>query len=280
MDRCRHHIPRQKFIHKTLSLFIEKDCSLSPDRLRNQETTSRLLRIKSRRMDLDIINMLHFDSMTQCDCQRISGNVTEIGRVLIKPSQSTTGKYRISCLYSSKRSICLPDHQSFAAILSTDNIQHHGMVQNRDIFSLLCSCQKLAGDLLSGNVLMKKNPGSGMASLSGKRQFISISLKIHTITDQILCNLIGRTDHNINGCFIVFIMTCFHCILKITVIILLASQHTHSSLCQKGVTLIHLVLCEHQYLILCRKLQSTKKSCCPCTYDHNICLSVHNNPHF
>ena len=201
--------------------------------------------------------MLHLNPVTNCDRQRISRDMPKIRRVLIQSAKTSARQNRIARLYRAEAAVRLADHKSLAAVFSVNDIEHHRMIQYRNIVPLLCSRKKLACNLLAGDIFMKQDTRSGMTTLSCKCKLIAIPFKIHTIAQQILCDPVGGTDHDIDGCLIILIVSCFHSIFKIAVIVLLAAQHAHTALCQKGIALIHVILGDHQDLIL-RQLKCTE----------------------
>ena len=80
---------------------------------------------------------------------------------------------------------------------------------------------------------MEKNPWSGMRTFSCKCKISVFFSKIHTIFNQIMNNFLRAADHNIHRFFPVLVMTCAHCIFKISLIILIIPKYTDSTLCQK-----------------------------------------------
>ena len=80
---------------------------------------------------------------------------------------------------------------------------------------------------------MVENPGPGVGALSGVGQLSVLLLKLHAKADEILYNLPGAADHNVHRLLPVLIMARSHGVLKVAVVILVVSQNTDSSLCQK-----------------------------------------------
>ena len=65
---------------------------------------------------------------------------------------------------------------------------------------------------------------------------VFVSLKFHTISDQIIDDIPAATDHDIDTFLAVFIMTGTHRILKIGIIVVLVPQYTDTALCQHRIT--------------------------------------------
>ena len=113
-----------------------------------------------------------------------------------------------------------------------------------------------------------------MTAFPGVIQLSVFHGKAYAIADQLFYNISGRADHDIHRLPSVFIVPCLQCIIHETVIIAFISQHTDPSLCQKGITLFRRFFCDHNNLLICRKMQSRKQPAGPRPNNNNICIPI------
>ena len=82
-DFCRHQVARQDFIGKTPSIFTAQFGSFAADRFRNEEAPARFLRVKRRRMNLDVVDVFQFDTVAHGNSQGIACKMGEIRRMVV-----------------------------------------------------------------------------------------------------------------------------------------------------------------------------------------------------
>ena len=128
---------------------------------------------------------------------------------------------------------------------------------------------------------MKQNTRLGMCSFSCVCKLSTFqTFKVYTILYQFFNDLARASNHNINRLFTILIMSCLHCIFKVTVIVILIMEYTNSSLCQKRITTLQICLCDHNYFFISWQIQRTEQSCNSCSYDYNICIYSHHETSF
>ena len=114
-----------------------------------------------------------------------------------------------------------------------------------------------------------------MCTFSCIGKIISIHLEIHAISNKVINDVPGASDHNVYGFFSVFVMSCLHGIFKITVVIIFITEHADSTLRQERITASHILFCDDHDLFIPRKLQCTEHTCNTCSYDHYVCFNPH-----
>ena len=122
----------------------------------------------------------------------------EVCRVLITSTDTTACKNRILGMDVHALAIlCLSDNTRTMSVLY-NNICHGRIFINRYIRKLFHLCKKFARNLLSCDILVKKDSWSGMCPFSCIKKFITVMSKINTIADQVMNNLLRTANHNIN----------------------------------------------------------------------------------
>lgn len=180
------------FIDKAFAVLVVQICTLTAHRLRNQEASSRLGGIQRGRMNLNIIDMLHFNVMAHSDRQSIAGNMTIVCRELEQTADTAGCQNNRLCADFFQCTVCVSDNAALADIclLITDDIYQRGIFTDGNVFALSCASQQLAGDFLSGQILVEQNAVLGMCALTGEFEIsVLIALKVHAVINQFLRNM-------------------------------------------------------------------------------------------
>ena len=114
-----------------------------------------------------------------------------------------------------------------------------------------------------------------MCTFSCIGKIIPIHLEIHTISDKVINDVSGASDHNVYRLFSVFVMSCLHGVFKIAVVIVFITEHTDPALGQERITAPHILFCDDHDLFVPRKLQGTEHTCNTCSHDHYVCFNSH-----
>ena len=115
-----------------------------------------------------------------------------------------------------------------------------------------------------------------MTAFPGKYVFPVLTLKFHAIAGQKLNNLSGTANHHFHRLRIVPVMSGFHGVLIIRIVVLLRPKHTNAPLRQKGIAVLSHILGDNGYFCTFRKLQCTKQPGSSGAYNYNICLFLHD----
>ena len=224
-------------------------------------------------MNLNIIDMLYFNVMAHSDRQSIAGNMTIVCRELEQTADTAGCQNNRLCADFFQCTVCVSDNTALADIclLITDDIYQRGIFTDGNVFALSCASQQLAGDFLSGQILVEQNAVLGMCALTGEFKIsVLIALKVHAVINQFLRNMLRRTNHDVHGFFVVLVMTSLHRIFEIAVIIIVIQQHAHAALCEERVCLISLRLGDDQNLVFFGQLQCVKQSGSTGTDNQNV----------
>ena len=173
-------------------------------------------------MDLYIVQMFQTDSMLLCNLNRIPCQMWKIRGMLIGSADTATCKDRIFCI-NFIRSLFILCLDSYTFIIFDDHICHLCIFIHFHIFKLLHLSKQLAGDFFSCHIFMKQDSRSGVRSLSCIGKFAVLLFKLYAILYQIIDDISGITDHDIYRFFPVLIMTGFHRVFKITVVVAFVS---------------------------------------------------------
>ena len=114
-----------------------------------------------------------------------------------------------------------------------------------------------------------------MCTFSCVGKIISIHFEVHAVTYQVIDHISGSPDHNVYGFFSVFVMSCFHGVFKIAVIIIFITEYTDPALCQEGIAASHIFFCDNHDFLVSWKFQCAEHSRNTCSYDYYVCLDFH-----
>ena len=97
---------------------------------------------------------------------------------------------------------------------------------------------------------MEQNTVFRMSTLTGKfKVSVLVALEVYAVIDQLLRDVLRRTNHNVYRFLVVLIMTSLHGVLEIAVIIIVIQQHAHAALCEERICLIRFGLGNHQNFV-------------------------------
>ena len=251
-------------------------------------------------MDLHIIQMFQTHIMFFRNIKGVTCEMWIVGGMLISSSDPAACQDRILCInlyrdLSARLDLFLSLHrfsgfhsfktcpvrfcgnclQTCTFAVFHKNILHGSIFQNCYIFKLQNLLEQFFGNFFSRDILMIKDPRSGMCTFSCIGKIISIHLEIHAISDKIINDISGASDHNVYRLFSVFVMSCLHGVFKIAVVIVFITEHTDSPLRQERITTPHILFCDDHDLFFPRKLQGTEHTCNTCSHDHYVCFNSH-----
>ena len=192
--------------------------------------------------------------------------------MFIKPANPAACPYCIPGCDSKGTAILPACHDTVTPVILLQYINHCCPCQNFYIGKFLDRFQQPACNLFPRDIFVKQDSRPGMGTLSGIGKFPVSAVKVHTTGDQLIYHLSGGTDHHIHRFSPVFIMTGLQGVLHKQIIILFIVQHADAALRQIRITVLRIILCQHQNLFLSRQVKSCKKPSNSCSHDHDICL--------
>ena len=300
LDCLCYHISWKQFVDKAFFFAVIKHCTLSANGLGDQKSAARFLGIQCCGVDLYIVQMFQTYIVFFRNIQGITGKVWIVGGMLISSADSAACKdgilridfyrklsawlnfflnfYVFSCFHCFQTCFvcfCRNCLQSDTFAVFYKDILHGSIFQNGYIFKFQNLSQKFFGDFFSCNIFMIKDPRFGMRAFSCIGKIISIHLKIHTVAYQVIDYISGSPDHNVYGFFSVFVMSCFHGVFKIAVIIIFITEYTDPALCQEGIAASHIFFCDDHDFFVSWKFQCAEHSRNTCSYDYYVCLDFH-----
>ena len=129
-DFCRHQIAGQDFIGKTLSIFTAQFGSFAADRFGNEEAPARFLRIKRRRMDLDVVDVFQFDAVAHGNSQGIA---CKMG---VQAADTAAGQDRFIGLDGPVLALAIAGDDAQATVSVGDDVNHSREIANGHIGQL------------------------------------------------------------------------------------------------------------------------------------------------
>ena len=106
-------------------------------------------------MYLYVINMLQLDSVFQRQSQRITGQMTVIGRVFKQTSDTAGCKNRVIGINACIISLKIMTDNSTAAVILANQIHHGEIFDQRNIFTIFCCFQQMRSDFFSGFIFVE-----------------------------------------------------------------------------------------------------------------------------
>ena len=135
-DFCRHQIAGQDFIGKTLAILAAQFSPFAADRFGNEEAPAGLLRIKRRRMDLDVVDVFQFDAVAHGDSQGIAREMGEIRRMVVQAADTAAGQDRFIGLDGPVLALAVAGNDAQAAVPIGDDVDHGREIANGHIGQL------------------------------------------------------------------------------------------------------------------------------------------------
>ena len=116
-------IPWKQFIYKTVHILIIKSGTFTSYRFRNKKASFFfIVRVKSSRMDLDIIQIFQFNIMTSGNLHAVTGQVFEISGMLVCSTNTAGCKYYIVSLDRFFPAIRPPDNSTITLVAIAKDI--------------------------------------------------------------------------------------------------------------------------------------------------------------
>ena len=255
-------ISRQKLICETLHVLSVELCALSPNGFRDQKASGLIiLGIECGRVNLHVVDVLQFNSVANCNRQCIAGEMTEVGGMAINSADSAGGQYGAVRLNGLQGAVFLPNHRAVAGVVLCNQILHGGVFHQLDVRKFFYLCQKLAGNFLAGDVLVKEDSFIRVGALPGEIQFaVLVPVETNAVLQEILNHVLRGTDHDVHGLPVVLVVSRFHGIFKIAVVVLVVLQHADSALCQVGIVAFQIGFGNQCDFLVSRELQCTVQS--------------------
>ena len=222
-------------------------------------------------MDLDVVDVLKEHVVLQRDRQRVTGDVTESGTVL-KKSADTAGCQNYGLAeYSLEVAFLILGDDALADILLTDQIDHGGMLVKIDILLFSDVLEELAGDLLTGDVLVVEDTGSGVAAFLRKVQIVALLIEVDVVVEELSDDDRRLADHGVDGFSRILVMAGTECILEVILVVFGVLESGDTALSEVGRAVLERVFGEHVNGKILRKMKCAEQSGCTGTNDHNIC---------
>ena len=196
-------------------------------------------------------------------------------RIKEQASETARCKNDISCKDRAHFAVFVLAHNTLANIVLFNKINHSGFWNYGYIFFFLCNVKKSICNFLACFILMMKYSVSSVSALTGVIVFaVFVRIKIDAKVNKSSDNLLRGFNHNTNGIGVIFPVTCFHCVLKITLEIINVLKHAHTALCEHRITFIGIFLCDNKNFLILWKAKCRKKTCYTASDYYNICFNV------
>ena len=262
LDRSGNDVTRLKLVGEALHVLVSEHAALATYCLGNEEGSARLLGIEGCRVDLDIVDVLEKDVMLQRDREGVARD---------EESADTAGcEYYGFAEYRVKITLRILCDDAFADVLLTDEIDHGRVFVKIDVLLFTDILEKLRCDLLSGDVLVVENTGSGVTAFLGKIQVIALLVEVDVIVEEFSDDDRRLADHGIDRFSRVLIVTGTQSILEVVFVVLGVLQRGDTALGEVRGAVFQRIFCEHVDGKVFRQMQSAEEAGGTGTYDDDI----------
>ena len=198
-------------------------------------------------MNLYVIDIFQCYVPVDCNCKCISGQMREVRGIIVNSADAAACPDHIPGINRNQLSFFIPDQNTLADIFAGKNITHFRVHKKRHVRQLFHLREKLARNLLSGYIVVEQDAIGRMCAFFRIAEFpVFIAAEIHTPGDELIDDISGRTDHNVDGFRRIFIVPGMHRIFIERIVIALVFQNTDTALCEEGVAVLGICFCYHQ----------------------------------
>ncbi len=229
------------------------------------------LGIEGRRVDLDVVRILEGHIVSQSNGQCIAGEMAVVGRMLVETADAAAGEDHIVRVHHVKGAVLKSDDRAVADIVLFDDVDHGRELHQSDVRQLPDPGQKLARDLLSGDVVVEQDP---LVESVGREEELPLRVlfEFDTVGYQVVDDVLRGADHDADRLFVVLIMSRFHGVFKIAFIIGIVLEHADAALSEVRVRAFEVRFGNEQDVLVLRALQRAVKAGTTAANNEDICF--------
>ena len=162
-------------------------------------------------MNLYVIDIFQCYVPVDCNCKCISGQMREVRGIIVNSADATACPDHIPGINRNQLSFFIPDQNTLTDIFAGKNITHFRVRKKRHVRQLFYLREKLARNLLSGYIVVEQDAIGRMCAFFRIAEFpVFIAAEIHTPGNELIDNISGRTDHNVDGFRRIFVVPGMH----------------------------------------------------------------------
>ena len=229
--------------------------------------------IEGRRVDLDIVRILEGHIVSQSNGQCIAGEMAVIRGMLVEAADTAAGEDHVVRVHHVEGAVRQSDDRAVADIVLFDDVDHGRELHQGDVRQFPDPCQKLACDLLSGDVVVEEDPLVGVGAFLGKQELpFRVVFEFDAVGYQVVDDVLRGADHDADRLFVVLIMARFHGVFKIAFIIGIVLEHADAALSEVRVRAFEVRFGNEQDVLVLRALQCAVKAGASAAYNEDICF--------